>query len=167
MQSSTFKWSFLFPYFLTAAFANFAGKLMPTASAAFIMYSNERFPSGLQMFWKTLLMASSESGFPFSWWVFYPKYAVSFWPLRNLPSACLLISGLVASTGLLEYVLVRPVTKETGTLLLNFLVTKLTTSWETDASLDLDLLVLALDFLIEYDLFDAINKLNLDWKSWI
>ena len=38
MQSSTFKWSFLFPYFLTATFANLSGKLIPTASAAFIMY---------------------------------------------------------------------------------------------------------------------------------
>lgn len=39
-----------FPNFLTAAFANFYGKLTPTASAAFIRYSNDNFPYGFDIF---------------------------------------------------------------------------------------------------------------------
>ncbi len=62
-----FKWSLFLPYFLTAALASFSGNEMPTASAAFIMYSKESLPSGLEQFLKTRLMASSERGLPFSW----------------------------------------------------------------------------------------------------
>lgn len=101
-QSSTLIWSFRLPYFLTAALANLSGKLIPTASAAFIRYSKDNFPSGLQMFWYTLFTAYSERGFPFSWWVFYPRYWVNFYPLINLPSECLLTKGWLGSNGFLE-----------------------------------------------------------------
>ncbi len=131
-QSSTFRWSFLLPYFRTAALASFYGKLIPTLSAAFMMYSKDSFPSGLHTFLYTLLIASSESGFPFSWWVFYPRYWVNFCPSTNFPSENRLTKGWVASKGFLENVFVNPVRKETGTLFLNLLLTKLTASWEID-----------------------------------